>query len=56
MIWGTLIIVQISDFQFLSDLHVLGSGESKEHKISMVSGYSLVSMLISLLVCGDDIF
>ena len=27
----------------LVDLHALGSGESKKHKISMVFGYSLVS-------------
>ena len=43
---GTLVIVQIFDFRFLADLHVLGSGESKKHKISMVSGCSLVSMLV----------
>ena len=32
------------------------SGESKKLKISMVSGYSLVSMLASLLICGGDVF
>ena len=42
-VWGTLAIVQIFDFRFLVDLHVLGSGESKKHKNSMVSGCSLVS-------------
>ena len=41
-LWGTLKNVQIFDFQFLTDLHVLGSGESKKHKSSMVSGCSLV--------------
>ena len=41
-VWGTLVIVQIFDFWFLADLHVLGSGESKQHKISMVSRCSLV--------------
>ena len=44
--WGTLVIVQIFDFRFLADLHVLGSEESKKRKISMVSGCSLVSMLV----------
>ena len=39
-----------------ADLHVLESGESKKHEISMVSGCSLVSMLVSLLVCEDGIF
>ena len=53
-IWGTLVIEQIFDFPFLADLHILGSGKSKKHKISMVSGCSFVSMLISLLDCGDD--
>ena len=32
MIWGTLVIVQIFDFRFLEDLHVLGSRESKKKK------------------------
>ena len=45
-VWGALVIVQIFDFRFLADLHVWGSGESKKHKISMVSGCSLVSMLV----------
>ena len=45
-VWGTLVIVQIFDFRFLADLHILGSGESKKHKISMVSGCSLVNMLV----------
>ena len=40
-IYGAL--VQIFDFQFLADLHVLGSGEFKKHKISMVPVCSLVS-------------
>ena len=54
--WGTLVIVQISDFRLLVDLHVLGSAElKKKHKISMVSGCSLVSVCVSMLVCGDDI-
>ena len=47
-VWGTLLNMQIFDLRFLEDLHVLGSGESKKHKISMVSGCSLVSMLVSL--------
>ena len=34
---GNLEIVQIFDFRFLADLYVLGSGESKKHKISLVS-------------------
>ena len=55
-VWRILVIEQIFDFQFLTDLHPLGSGESKKHKISMVSGFSLVSMSVCLLVCGDDIF
>ena len=69
-VWETLVIMQVFDFQFLADLHVLGSAESKKnpHKISMVSGCSLVSMLVcqyfsmlvcqlvSLLVCVDDVF
>ena len=37
-VWGTLVIVQIFDFRCLTDWHVLGSGESKKYKISMVSG------------------
>ena len=37
-VWGTLVIVQTFDFRFLTDLHTLGSGESKKYKISMVSG------------------
>ena len=41
--WGALVIVQIFDFRFLADLHVLVSGESKKHKISMMSGCLLVS-------------
>ena len=41
-VWGTLFIQQIFDTRFLADLHVLRSGESKNHKISMVSGCSLV--------------
>ena len=45
-----------ANFRLLADLHVLGSGESKKHKISMVSRCSFVSMYVSLLVCGDDIF
>ena len=49
---------QIFDFRFKADLHVLGSEESKKYKINMVSGCSLVlvSMLVSLLVCGDDTY
>ena len=39
IVWGTLVIAQISDFQFLADLHVSGFW-SKKHKISMVSGCS----------------
>ena len=54
-VWGTLVIVQIFNFLFLVDLHVLGSEESKKRKFSMVSGCSLVSMLVcqyaNLLVC-----
>ena len=46
MVRGTLVIVQIFDFRFLKDLHVLGSGEFKKPKISMVSGCSLASMLV----------
>ena len=42
-VWGTMIIAQIFDFRFLVDIHVLGFGESKKHKISNVSGCSLVS-------------
>ena len=34
------------DFRLLADLHVLGSGESKKHKISIVTGCSLVSVLV----------
>ena len=49
-VWGTLVIEQIFDIRFLTDLHVLGSGVSKKHKISMVSGCSLVSMCVSMLV------
>ena len=49
-VWGTLVSVQIFDFRFLADLHVLGSGESKKYKISMMSGCSLVSMLVGLFV------
>ena len=45
-VWGTLVIVQIFDCRFLADLHVLGSLESKKHKISMMSGCSLVSLLV----------
>ena len=45
-VWGTLEIVQNFDIRFLADLHVLGSGESKKHKISMVSGCSLVSVCV----------
>ena len=40
--WRTLVIGQVSDLRFLVDLKVLGSGESKKHKISMVSRCSLV--------------
>ena len=47
---GTLVIVQIFDFRFLTDLHVLGYGDSKKLKISMVSGCSLASMCITMLV------
>ena len=55
-VWGTLVIMQIFDFRFL-DLHVLGSGKSKNQKISMMSGvHLLVSMLVTLLICGDNIF
>ena len=50
-VWGTLVIVQNFDVRFLANLHVLGSGDSKKHKISMVSGCSLVSMLVCLLEC-----
>ena len=39
----TLIIVQVFDFQFLADLHILVSEESKKHKINMVFGCLLVS-------------
>ena len=41
----TLVIVQIFNLWFLADLHVW-SEESKKRKISMVSGCSLVSMLV----------
>ena len=47
---GTFVNVKILDIRLLADLHVLGSRDSKKHKISMVSGYSLVNMLVSLLV------
>ena len=46
-VWGILVIVQIFDFRFLAHLHILGSGESKNHKISMVSECWLVSLLDS---------
>ena len=36
-----LVIVQTLDFPFLADLLVLGSGESKKHKISIMSDSSL---------------
>ena len=49
-VWVTLVIVQIFDFRFMGDLLVLGSGESKKHKISMVSGCSLVCLLVCLFV------
>ena len=49
-VWRTLVIVQIFDFQFLVDLHVSGSGESKKHKTNMVSRCSLV-VSVSVLVC-----
>ena len=49
--WGTLVIMQIFDFRFLADLHVLGSRESKKHKISMLSGCLFVSKYDSVLVC-----
>ena len=39
---------------FLADLHILGSGESKKHKISIVCGCSLVSKDVCLLVFGDN--
>ena len=42
-VWRTLVIMQIFDFRLLAELRVLGSEEYKKHKISMVSGYSLVS-------------
>ena len=43
-VWGTLVIVQIFDFRFLADLHVLGVLENpKNTKISMMSKCSLVS-------------
>ena len=41
-VWGTLVILQILDCRFWADLHVLGSGESKKDKISMVSECSFV--------------
>ena len=47
---GTLAIVQIFHFRFLADLHVLGSEESRKHKISIVPGCSLVIQYISQFV------
>ena len=44
--WGALVIVQIFDFQFLADLHILESEKSKKHKISLVPVSSLVIMLV----------
>ena len=62
--WGTLVIIQIFDFRFLANLHILVSGESKKYEISMVSRCSLVSQYVCqyfsqyvrLIACGDDIF
>ena len=46
------------NFQFpvFANFPILESGESKKHKISMLSWCSLVSMLVCLLVCRDDVF
>ena len=49
-IWGTLVIMQIFNIRFSAELHILGTGESKEHKIIMVSQCSLVSMLVGMIV------
>ena len=37
-VWGTLVIVQIFDLGFLTDLHNLGSGESKNTKLALCPG------------------
>ena len=37
-VWGTLVIVQISNIRFLANLRVWGSGKSKKHKISIGAG------------------
>ena len=44
MYGGILVIVQIFNCRFLAELHVLGSGESKNIKLARCSG-KLVSML-----------
>ena len=57
-------LCKFSIFGFWRIYIVLGSGESKKHKISMVSGCQLVCQYVcqlacqyvSLLVCGDDTF
>ena len=46
-VWGTLVIMQISDFRFLADLQVLGSGESKKQKVNIMPGCSLVSLYVN---------
>ena len=48
---GILVIVQIFHFRFLADLHALEFGESKKHKVNMVSGCSLVSQYVNQYVC-----
>ena len=44
-VWENLVIVQVSVFWFLTDLHDLGSGDSKKQKISIVCGV-LVSWFV----------
>ena len=49
IIWETLAIMQILNFRFLMDLHVLRSKESENHKVKMVSANLLICQSVQTM-------